>query len=122
MKHSGRTIININGKDYVVKFGMGALMQFSEGFEYDVQETIEQLTKPGINQIKAISKFIYTAIYVDAIYSDAVLEIELKDVVDWVDQTNSKTLSVVIDTIMSGIAQITDIDYPSIGGDIVKKK
>ena len=72
MNYTGRTTIQINGGTYPLKFGMGALIHFSEKLGYDVQATIEELTTPGVGQIKSIAKFIYCALYVEAIYKDKV--------------------------------------------------
>ena len=100
MNHTGRTIITINGSTYPVKFGMGALLHFSEGLGYDVQETIEALTKPGVGQIKAIAKFIYAALYVDALYKDQEFTLEFVDIIDWVDSNQTDEISKVMVVIM----------------------
>jgi len=55
MNYTGRTLVQINGRAYPLKFGMGALIHFSETQGYDVQLTIEQLTTTGVNQIKSIA-------------------------------------------------------------------
>jgi len=122
MNHTGRTIITINGSTYTVKFGMGALLHFSEGLGYDVQETIEALTKPGVGQIKSIAKFIYAALYVDALYKEKEFTLTFDDVIDWVDSNATDEISKVMVVIMQGISSITKVDYPSedVGGS--KKK
>jgi len=122
MNHTGRTIITINGGTYPVKFGMGALLHFSEGLGYDVQETIEALTKPGVGQIKAIAKFIYAALYVDALYKDQEFTLEFADIIDWVDTNSSDEISKVIVVIMQGISTITKVEYPSGDANDLKKK
>jgi hypothetical protein len=122
MNHTGRTIITINGGTYPVKFGMGALMHFSEGLGYDVQETIEALTKPGVGQIKAIAKFIYAAVYVDAIYNDKDFNLDQIDIIDWVDSNPTDEVGKVVQVIMQGISSITKVDYPSEASDDSKKK
>ena len=122
MNHTGRTIITIDGGTYPVKFGMGALLHFSEGLGYDVQETIEALTKPGVGQIKAIAKFIYAALYVDALYKDQKFTLEFADVIDWVDSNQTEEISKVMVVIMQGISTITNVDYPSSEAGESKKK
>jgi hypothetical protein len=122
MNHTGRTIITINGGTYPVKFGMGALLHFSEGLGYDVQETIEALTKPGVGQIKAIAKFIYAALYVDALYKDQEFTLEFVDIIDWVDSNQTDEISKVMVVIMQGISTITNVDYPNSEAGESKKK
>jgi hypothetical protein len=122
MNHTGRTIITINGGTYPVKFGMGALLHFSEGLGYDVQETIEALTKPGVGQIKAIAKFIYAALYVDALYKDQEFTLEFGDIIDWVDTNPTNEISKVMVVIMQGISTITNVDYPTSEASKSKKK
>jgi hypothetical protein len=122
MNHTGRTIITINGGTYPVKFGMGALLHFSEGLGYDVQETIEALTIPGVGQIKSIAKFIYAALYVDALYKDKQFDLEFEDIIDWVDSNSSDEISKVIVVIMQGISTITKVDFPSGEAGESKKK
>lgn len=122
MNHTGRTIITINGGTYPVKFGMGALLHFSEGLGYDVQETIEALTKPGVGQIKAIAKFIYAALYVDALYKDQEFTLEFGDIIDWVDSNQTDEISKVMVVIMQGISTITNVDYPVSEAAESKKK
>ena len=122
MNHTGRTIITINGGTYPVKFGMGALLHFSEGLGYDVQETIEALTKPGVGQIKSIAKFIYAALYVDALYKDKEFTLEFCDIIDWVDSNQTEEISKVIVVIMQGISTITNVDYPTSEAGESKKK
>jgi hypothetical protein len=122
MNHTGRTIITINGGTYPVKFGMGALMHFSEGLGYDVQETITALTKPGVGQIKSIAKFIYAAIYVDALYKEKEFALTFDDVIDWVDSNPTDVISNVMVVIMQGISSITKVDYPSADAAASKKK
>jgi hypothetical protein len=122
MNHTGRTIITINGSTYPVKFGMGALLHFSEGLGYDVQETIEALTKPGVGQIKAIAKFIYAALYVDALYKDQEFTLEFVDIIDWVDSNQTDEISKVMVVIMQGISTITNVDYPTSEAGESKKK
>jgi hypothetical protein len=122
MNHTGRTIITINGGTYPVKFGMGALLHFSEGLGYDVQETIEALTKPGVGQIKAIAKFIFAALYVDALYKDQEFTLEFADIIDWVDSNQTEEITKVMVVIMQGISTITNVDYPSSEASESKKK
>ena len=122
MNHTGRTIITINGGTYSVKFGMGALLHFSEGLGYDVQETITALTKPGVGQIKSIAKFIYAALYVDALYKEKEFTLSFEDVIDWVDSNPTDVISNVMVVIMQGISSITKVDYPSSDGATSKKK
>ncbi len=122
MNHTGRTIITINGGTYSVKFGMGALLHFSEGLGYDVQETIEALTKPGVGQIKSIAKFIYAALYVDALYKEKEFTLTFDDVIDWVDSNSTDEISKVMVVIMQGISSITKVDYPSEEAGGSKKK
>ena len=122
MNHTGRTIITINGSTYSVKFGMGALLHFSEGLGYDVQETIEALTKPGVGQIKSIAKFIYAALYVDALYKEKEFTLTFDDVIDWVDSNATDEISKVMVVIMQGISSITKVDYPSEDAKGSKKK
>jgi hypothetical protein len=122
MNHTGRTIITINGSTYPVKFGMGALLHFSEGLGYDVQETIEALTKPGVGQIKSIAKFIYAALYVDALYKDKEFTLEFADIIDWVDSNQTEEISKVMLVIMHGISSITNVDYPTSEAADSKKK
>jgi len=122
MNYTGRTIITINGSTYPIKFGMGALIHFSETQGYDVQATIEELTKPGVNQIKAISKFIYSALYVESIFKDKELNLTFDDVIDWVDATHPNVLSDVMKSIITGLSNITQIDYPDSAKEDSKKK
>ena len=122
MNHTGRTIITINGGTHTLKFGMGALMYFSDGLGYDVQETIEALTKPGVGQIKAIAKFIFAALYVDALYNDKEFNLEQIDIIDWVDSNPTDEVGKVVTVIMQGISSITKIDYPGDKVDDSKKK
>jgi len=122
MNHTGRTIITINGGTYSVKFGMGALLHFSEGLGYDVQETIEALTKPGVGQIKSIAKFIYAALYVDALYKEKEFNLTFDDVIDWVDSNATDEISKVMVVIMQGISSITKVNYPSEDAGGSKKK
>jgi hypothetical protein len=122
MNHTGRTIITINGSTYSIKFGMGALLHFSETQGNDVQQTIEQLTTPGVGQIKAIAKFIYSALYVDALYHDKEFNLDFLDVIDWVDSNPTDQVSNVMLVIMQGITSITKLDYPSEDAGKSKKK
>jgi hypothetical protein len=122
MNHTGRTIITINDGTYPVKFGMGALLHFSEGLGYDVQETITALTKPGVGQIKSIAKFIYAALYVDALYKEKEFILTFDDVIDWVDSNATDEISKVMVVIMQGISSITKVDYPSEDAGGSKKK
>jgi hypothetical protein len=122
MNHTGRTIITINGGTYSVKFGMGALLHFSEGLGYDVQETITALTKPGVGQIKSIAKFIYAALYVDALYKEKEFTLTFDDIIDWVDSNATDEISKVMVVIMQGISSITKVDYPSEDAEGSKKK
>jgi hypothetical protein len=122
MNHTGRTIITINGSTYTLKFGMGALLHFSEGLGYDVQETITALTKPGVGQIKSIAKFIFAALYVDALYNDKEFTLNQIDIIDWVDSNPSDEVGKVVQVIIQGISLITKIDYPINDASESKKK
>lgn len=121
MNYTGRTTVNINGRAYPLKFGMGALIHFSETLGYDVQATIEQLTTPGVGQIKSIAKFVFSALYVEAIYKDKELDLTYDDILDWVDMTNPEELSNVMKTIMFGLSAITQVELPA-QEDGAKKK
>jgi hypothetical protein len=101
---------------------MGALLHFSETQGNDVQQTIEQLTTPGVGQIKAIAKFIYSALYVDALYHDKEFNLDFLDIIDWVDSNPVDQVSNVMVTIMHGFSSISKIDYPSTDGGESKKK
>ena len=120
MNYTGRTTIQINGGTYPLKFGMGALIHFSEKLGYDVQATIEELTTPGVGQIKSIAKFIYCALYVEAIYKDKEFELTYEDIIDWVDFSNPEELGKVMQTIMFGLSTITQVEYPA--QEAAKKK
>ena len=87
-----------------------------------MQQTIEQLTTPGVGQIKAIAKFIYSALYVDALYHDKEFNLDYLDVIDWVDSNPADQVSNVMVVIMSGISAINKIDYPSGDAGDSKKK
>lgn len=112
MNYTGKTTININGRTYPLKFGMGALIHFSEDMGYDVQETIDSLTKPGIHQIKAIAKFIFSALQVEALFKDQELTLTFDDVVDWVDINSPSEISRIVRVIMFGLSTINEIEYP----------
>ncbi len=101
---------------------MGALLHFSEGLGYDVQETIGELTQAGVGQIKAIAKFIYAALYVDALYHDKEFTLELVDVIDWVDTNPTDEIGKVVVVIMQGISSITKVEYPAGDAEESKKK
>jgi hypothetical protein len=120
MNYTGRTTVEINGSTYPLKFGMGALIHFSETLGYDVQATIEQLTTPGVGQIKSIAKFIYSALYVEAIFKDKEFSLTYDDIVDWVDSSHPNELGKVMQTIMYGLSVITQVEYPA--GEESKKK
>jgi hypothetical protein len=122
MKHSGRTIININSKDYVVKFGMGALMHFSEPNGGDVNITLVQLQKGGIEQMKAIAKFIYSALYVSAMYKDEVLDLELSEIVEWLDSSSVQQLQEISEVISAGLTSIAEVKKPIIKKSLESKK
>jgi hypothetical protein len=113
MNYTGKTTIAINGSTYPLKFGMGALIHFSEDMGYDVQETIDSLTKPGFQQIKAISKFIYSALVVEALFKDKALDVTYDDVVDWVDINSPAEISRIVRVIMFGLSTISEIEYPA---------
>lgn len=100
---------------------MGALLHFSETLGNDVQLTIEQLTTSGVGQIKAVAKFIYSALYVDALYHDKEFTLEFVDIIDWVDSNSPDEISRVMQVIMKGIGTITQIEYPSGDGEESKK-
>lgn len=121
MKYTGRTTVNINGGAYPLKFGMGALIHFSETLGYDVQATIEQLTTPGVAQIKSIAKFVFSALYVEAIYKDKELDLTYDDILDWVDMTSPEELGKVMQTIMFGLSAITKVEVPEQEGGSKKK-
>ena len=112
MNYTGKTTITINGSTYPLKFGMGALIHFSEDMGYDVQDTINSLTKPGVEQIKAIAKFIYSAIKVEALFKDQTFLVTYDDVVDWVDINSPAEISRIVRVIMFGLSTITEIEYP----------
>lgn len=120
MNYTGKTTVEINGRAYPLKFGMGALIHFSENQGYDVQLTIEQLTTAGVNQIKSIAKFVYSALYVEAIFKDKELDLTFEDIIDWVDMTNPEQLSKVMQTIVFGLSAITQVELPAQEG--AKKK
>ena len=101
---------------------MGALLHFSDGLGYDVQETIGELTQAGVGQIKAIAKFIYAALYVDALYNDKEFNLELLDVIDWVDTNPTDEIGKVVVVIMQGISSITKVEYPVEDDKEPKKK
>lgn len=121
MNYTGRTTVEINGRAYPIKFGMGALIHFSETLGYDVQGTIEQLTTPGVGQIKSIARFVYSALYVEAIFKDKELDLSYEDILDWVDMTNSTELGKVMQTIMFGLSAITQVEVPEQEGGSKKK-
>lgn len=120
MNYTGRTTVNINGSAYPLKFGMGALIHFSENQGYDVQLTIEHLTTTGANQIKSIAKFVYSALYVEAIFKDKELDLTFDDILDWVDMTHPEELGKVMQTIIFGLSAITQVELPAQEG--AKKK
>ena len=99
---------------------MGALIHFSENQGYDVQLTIEQLTTTGVNQIISIAKFVYSALYVEAIFKDKELDLTFEDILDWVDMTHPEELGKVMQTIMFGLSAITKVELPAQEG--AKKK
>lgn len=113
MNYTGRTTVEINGRVYPLKFGMGALIHFSETQGYDVQLTIEQLTTTGVNQIKSIAKFVYSALYVEAIFKDKELDLNFDDILDWVDMTHPEELGKVMQTIIFGLSAITQVELPA---------
>jgi hypothetical protein len=113
MNYTGRTTVEINGRAYPLKFGMGALIHFSETLGYDVQETIEQITTPGVNQIKSIAKFIYSALYVEAVFKDKELDLTFEEIIDWVDMANPNDLGKIMQTVMFGLSNIANVDYPT---------
>ena len=113
MNYTGRTTVEINGSTYPMKFGMGALIHFSETLGYDVQATIEQITTPGVGQIKAIAKFIYSALYVEAIFKDKEFSLTYDEIVDWVDSANPNELGRLMQTIMFGLSVIAQVEYPA---------
>jgi hypothetical protein len=121
MNHTGRITVSINGKSYPLKFGMGALLHFSETLGYDVQSTISELTTTGLYQIKAISKFIYSSLYVESIFKDNELDLSFEDVLDWVDQSNPEELTKVMTSIMTGLSVITQVEYPESNSESKKK-
>lgn len=118
----GKTFITINERTYPIKFGMGALIHFSEGLGYDVEKTIEELTTPGVNQIKGIAKFIYAALYVDAVYKEQPLDVDFSDVIEWVDTNPTGEVTKVVEAIMKGLASITQVNYPEGKKEEAKKK
>lgn len=120
MNYTGRTTVEINGRAYPLKFGMGALIHFSENQGYDVQLTIEQLTTTGVNQIKSIAKFVFSALYVEAIFKDKELDLTFDDILDWVDMTHPEELGKVMQTIIFGLSAITQVELPAQEG--TKKK
>jgi hypothetical protein len=121
MNHTGRITVSINGKSYPLKFGMGALLHFSETLGYDVEKTINELTESGFKQIKSVSKFVYSAIYVEAQYKDKVLDLSYDDIVNWVDTSRPSELTQVVNTIMSGLSTITEIPFAESNSESKKK-
>jgi hypothetical protein len=123
MKQASRTTIEVNGKTYLVKFGMGALMHFSEPFGGDVQKTMQQLQVGGFQQMKAIGKFIYSALYVDSLYREIELDLTLEDILDWLDMSPVGKLQEISEVMAAGITAISEVKTPkSLNSEVSKKK
>jgi hypothetical protein len=123
MKQASRTTIEVNGKTYLVKFGMGALMHFSEPFGGDVQKTMQQLQVGGFQQMKAIGKFIYSALYVDSLYREIELDLTLEDILDWLDMSPIGKLQEISEVMAAGITAISEVKTPkSLNSEVSKKK
>jgi hypothetical protein len=123
MKQASRTTIEVNGKTYLVKFGMGALMHFSEPFGGDVQKTMQQLQVGGFQQMIAIGKFIYSALYVDSLYREIELDLTLEDILDWLDMSPVGKLQEISEVMAAGITAISEVKTPkSLNSEVSKKK
>jgi hypothetical protein len=122
MKQAARTTIEVGGKTYLVKFGMGALMHFSEPFGGDVEKTMQQLQQSGIQQIKAIGKFIFSALYVDALYKEVELDLTLSDLIDWLDTSPVSELSRISEVMAAGLQQISEVATPTLKSISTTKK
>jgi hypothetical protein len=114
MKQASRTTIEVNGKSYLVKFGMGALMHFSEPFGGDVEKTMQQLQVGGFQQMKAIGKFIYSALYVDSLYKEIELDLTLSDILDWLDTSPIGQLQEISEVMAAGITAISEVKTPNV--------
>lgn len=122
MKQAARKTIEVNGKTYVVKFGMGALMHFSEPFGGDVEKTMRQLQQTGVAQIRAVGKFIYSALYVDSLYKEVELDLTLEDLMDWLDSSSITILQEISEVMTAGLSQISNITAPNVKSLQSKKK
>lgn len=122
MKQAARTTIEVNGKTYLIKFGMGALMHFSEPFNGDVEKTMQQLQIGGVQQIKAIGKFIYSALYVDSLYREIDLDLNLEDILDWLDTSPISQLQEISEVMAAGISAISEVKSPTIKNNTASKK
>lgn len=123
MKQASRTTIEVNGKSYLVKFGMGALMHFSEPFGGDVEKTMQQLQVGGVQQMKAIGKFIYSALYVDCLYREVELDLNLEQILDWLDTSSVGQLQEISEVMSAGITAISEVKTPNVKSfDGSKKK
>lgn len=122
MKQAARTTIEVNGKVYFVKFGMGALMHFSEPFGGDVEKTMQQLQVGGVQQIKAIGRFIYSALIVDALYREIELDLNLVDILDWLDTSPISQLQEISEVMAAGISAISEVKAPTIKNNTASKK
>jgi hypothetical protein len=123
MKQASRTTIEVNGKTYLVKFGMGALMHFSEPFGGDVQKTMQQLQVGGFQQMIAIGKFSYSALYVDSLYREIELDLTLEDILDWLDMSPVGKLQEISEVMAAGITAISEVKTPkSLNSEVSKKK
>ena len=122
MKQTAKTFIEVNGKSYLVKFGMGALMHFSEPFGGDVEKTMQQLQAGGVQQIKAIGKFIYSALYVDSLYKEIELDLILEDILDWLDTSPISQLQEISEVMAAGISAISEVKAPTVKNITASKK
>jgi len=93
---------------------MGALMHFSEPFGGDVEKTMQQLQLGGIQQMKAIGKFIYSALYVDSLYREIELDLSLPDILDWLDSSPIGKLQEISEVMAAGITAISEVKTPSL--------
>jgi hypothetical protein len=122
MKQAAKTFIEVNGKTYLVKFGMGALMHFSEPFGGDVEKTLAQLQLTGIAQIRAVGKFIYSALYVDSLYKEVELDLTIEDLMDWLDSSPITILQEISEIMAAGLSQISSVHAPAVKTQVSKKK
>ena len=101
---------------------MGALMHFSEPFGGDVEKTMQQLQAGGVQQIKAIGKFIYSALYVDSLYREIELDLNLEDILDWLDTSPISQLQEISEVMAAGISAISEVKTPTVKNTTASKK